>query len=301
MKRSLFAPLASVSRRQWLRGVGAALVAAPVVSLVGCNKDGANGSGSNDMAASSNDLAGADLSGVSGGSAWATGGTAAMTDKASYPDPFPAAAAACALTCEATIGPCHTTSPERQDVSDGWDGCPVRMSFRVVDEDCNPVEDAIVEIWHTNYKGVYSGQIASICNTAQADKQAGYFRGYQRTDADGRCDFDSVFPGWYSGRAIHVHLRVMKGAYNGSDTASNAWEITQLFWSDTFVKEFFAAQPLYKDFGTPDTLLTNDNVVGNASDITPYVFEISRMTDGAMLAAKTLVLRKSQNDSSCDI
>lgn len=224
-----------------------------------------------------------------------------MVDKASYPDPFPTAAVACALTCEATIGPCHTTSPERSDVSDGWDGCPVRMAFRVVDEDCNPVENAIVEIWHTNYKGIYSGQIASICNTAQEDKAAGYFRGYQRTDSNGRCDFDSVFPGWYSGRAVHVHLRVMKGDYNASDNASGAWEITQLFWSDAFVKEFFATQPLYKDFGQPNTLLTNDNVVGNASDITPYVFEVSRLSDGAMLATKTLVLRKSQSASSCDI
>lgn len=55
-------------------------------------------------------------------SAWATGGTAAMVASASYPDPFAAGVGStCELQCTITIGPCHTVSAERADISDGWD------------------------------------------------------------------------------------------------------------------------------------------------------------------------------------
>lgn len=226
--------------------------------------------------------------------AWATGGTAAMTGAAAYPDPFAggAAPAVCDLTCVATIGPCHTTSPERRDVSDGWDGLPVRLALRVVDESCEPIEDAIVEIWHTNHRGGYSGDIAAMCNETASDIELGFFRGYQRTDADGRVDFDTCYPGWYNGRAVHIHFRVMTGAYDAADNAANE-VISQLFFEDSLNSEIFGAEPIYSDFGQPDTTLGTDNVVGGESDPSKYICAVQRMADGAMMASALIVLRSS--------
>ncbi|MCC7541252.1 MAG: intradiol ring-cleavage dioxygenase [Deltaproteobacteria bacterium] len=222
--------------------------------------------------------------------AWATGGTAAMIARDRYPNPFAGSGgSSCVVTCGATLGPCHTTSPERRDVSDGWDGLPVRLALRVVDERCDPVPDAIVEIWHTSPRGIYSGQIAAICNTDAEDRAAGYFRGYLRTDADGRVDFDTCFPGWYPGRAIHVHYRVMTGAYDPADSAP-AEVISQLFFDDALVSELFGSEPVYREFGQPDTTNGTDGVLGRA-DPTPYVCDIARLPDGAMQASKTIVLR----------
>jgi len=228
---------------------------------------------------------------------WATGGTKAITAAARAIQPFGVGATACTLTCEATIGPCHTTSPQRVDVSDGWDGLPLHMILRVVDTQCQPVPDAIVEIWHTNHTGGYSGQIVQMCNNNAADLTQQFFRGYQRTDAQGIVHFDTCFPGWYRGRANHVHLRIMKGAYNADDRAQ-AWAITQLLFPDALNQTIFANQPLYKDKGQPDTTLTQDGIVGGEADPSPYLFDV-RHVGGVMVASKTLTIRTSLDATSC--
>lgn len=229
---------------------------------------------------------------------WATGGTASMTAKSSYPDPFTTLTGSCDLICETTIGPCHTDSPERSDISKGWDGIPVRVALRVVDETCTPVSNAMVEIWHTNYIGIYSGEISTMCNTDEEDRQDDYFRGYQTTDADGKVYFDTCFPGWYSSRAIHIHVRVMKGTYDPADNAT-AWVITQLLFTDELVTAIHTNEALYAAEGLPDTWLSTDNVVGGEEDPSPYVFDVQQMTDGAMLASKTLTIRGSLDDAQC--
>lgn len=228
---------------------------------------------------------------------WATGGTAAMTGRATYPNPFAGASSSCRLTCAATIGPCHTASPERADISDGWDGLPLRLALRVVDEDCRPVRGAIAEVWHTNHRGGYSGDIVQMCTMDEADKAKQFFRGYLRTDDDGRVNFDTTFPGWYRGRAVHIHFRIIRGAYDAADRAEAA-VISQLFFPEDVTKQIFANQPLYEDFGQPDTTLGTDNVVGGELDPSPYICDVASLPDGAMLASKTIILA---DDNSCQM
>ncbi len=232
------------------------------------------------------DAAGADAGEPAG---WATGGTAAMVDAATYPNPFGPLGNVCALHCSAILGPCHVASPLRHDVSEGSDGLPVRLALRVVDGLCQPLPNAIVEIWHTDTRGIYSGLAGSICNDEAEDQAADYFRGYLRTDAAGRVDFDTVFPGWYSGRAIHIHFRIMVGPYDGDDGAPTVLT-SQLFFADDLVSSIFAGEPVYADHGQPDKWLTTDGVTNDLADPSPYVLEVSQMTDGAMMAAKTLVV-----------
>jgi protocatechuate 3,4-dioxygenase beta subunit len=295
---SAFLPLSSspdahsaetkISRRATLYMLGLG------VAAVACSSE--SSSSSNGTGGSAGSAGGAATGGAGGETAacglengWATGGTSCMTDVANYPNPFTAAASSCPTKPDVTIGPCHTTSVERVDISNGLLGIPMRMALRIVDDSCNPVSGAIVEVWHTNYKGGYSGDINQMCTLEEADKQEDFFRGYQVTNADGIVYFNSCFPGWYNGRAVHVHVRVLTTAYDGSDNAPSA-AITQLLWDDTFVDTIFTNVSLYSEFGVPNTHLSNDNVVSGVSDKQAFIFETAQMSDGTMLCSKTIVV-----------
>lgn len=280
-------PPSRFQRRRLLRLAGSGLLAAPAIALTGCPRSGGTG-GEADADAASDSSRG-----------WSSGGTAGIGDPTRFPDPFGNdLASACVLTCAATIGPCHTTSPERRDVSDGWDGLPLRLALRVVDAQCQPVPGAIVEIWHTNHTGGYSGRIAAMCNNDEDDLDRQFFRGYQRTDAAGRVDFDTCYPGWYRGRAVHIHLRVMTGDYDADDRAASS-VTTQLLFTDELNREIFTDHPLYRELGSPDTGLASDGVVGAETDFSPWLFDVQRMDDGVMFASKTLVVRSDPSQALC--
>jgi protocatechuate 3,4-dioxygenase beta subunit len=274
----------SLSRRQALTTLGLVAASAPLV-LAGCGSDDAGDrtiTGSNPTDAGTG-------TGTGTAQAWATGGTASMTG--TYPDPFASGlGTACNLTCAATVGPCYAQTLARKDISEGQAGLPVRLAFLVVDASCNPVANAEVDVWHAAPKGVYSGSDASaMCTLNDAEALAArYFRGTQTTDANGRVDIDTCFPGWYRGRTVHVHFTVR---VNGTEYVTS-----QLGFDDALVDDIVANQPLYKDRGARDTTNANDNIIS-----AEYVFAAARQADGAMLASKALVLRASTADSVCSI
>ncbi|MFT4100045.1 MAG: intradiol ring-cleavage dioxygenase [Burkholderiaceae bacterium] len=286
--RDPLAAPAGLSRRTLIRRWGGAAWAVPAARLLGGCAGGSSASSPLASAAAAQ----------AAGANWATGGTARIGAAVRAGNPFlGAAATTCHLTCEATIGPCHTLSPERSDISDGWDGLPMHMQLRIVDTQCRLIEGAIVEVWHTNHTGGYSGRIVQMCNNDEADLDRQFFRGWQRTGKDGIVRFDSCYPGWYSSRANHVHLRVMKGGYDPSDSAT-AWITTQLLFADELNTAIFGSAPLYRDKGQPDTTLATDNVVGQEPDKSPYLFDV-RNVGGVMLASKTLAIRSSLDEAVC--
>ena len=216
-------------------------------------------------------------------SGWASGGTKSMTATESYPDPFATPAAACVLATAATEGPCTEEADQvRKDISEGYTGIPVRLSLRVLDGDCNPIAGAKVKVWHTQITGSYSGDTPNnrMCLKDQADSSKHYFRGAQTTNEKGRVDFDTCFPGWYPGRTIHIHFSV---SLDGRTFTS------QLVFDDELVKEIFASHPEYTPFGQPDTTNSTDNIV-RRGDLASYMLTTARMSDGAMLASKDLVV-----------
>ncbi len=225
---------------------------------------------------------------------WAIGGTAAMLAKTSYPDPFTAQSTACAATCEMTLGPCYAASPEREDISEAYPGIPLRFALRLLDTDCNPLTNTRVDIWHCATTGLYSGDDASdFCTSGDADARAHrFFRGTQSTDAEGKVYFDTCFPGWYSGRSVHVHYRVVIG--------TDEYLVSQLFFPEDVVADIFATVEGYASRGQPDTTFATDNVLGGV-DGSPYVMEVQRMTDGAMLASKTVFVRRALTDAVCSV
>ncbi len=219
--------------------------------------------------------------------AWATGGTASMTGKASYPDPFSGGVGDCALVSTTTAGPCTTTSDLlREDVSEGWTGLPLRLALRIVDSSCAPLPGATVKIWHTNIEGSYSGQTPAngFCLLNQAHATSDFFRGVQTTDDDGIVYFDTCFPGWYPGRAIHIHFQVKDD--------SQSYRISQLFFAEDVTEDIFDTHSEYLPFGQPDTVFANDGIIAGipAAQRERLLLDVAQMSDGAMLASKTVAV-----------
>jgi protocatechuate 3,4-dioxygenase beta subunit len=282
-----------ISRRAALRQVGLGIGV-----LAGCSDDPPEGvdCGSGGTSATPDE---ASPSGV-----WATGGTAAMTDVASYPDPFAAGASTCPLTCRLTQGPCWApTAPVRQDVSEGEPGVPFRLALRVVQADgCTPLQGAEVEIWYCNIDGLYSGDdiqggnALEFCTSNDDHALSGYFcRGRAVSDAAGKLSFHGSYPGWYPGRSIHIHILVRPAANAGETTTANAVAMSQLFFPEDLSADIFCNVSAYAERGQPDTSFARDGVLNAVPDITPYVVEWQRMTDGALLAWKTIAISATES------
>lgn len=258
---------------------------APLAKLVGCSSPATSKQPDSFVTPIDTDVGSGDNCGPAA-AAWATGGTAAMTAKTCYPDPF-ANVTTCGLVCSTTAGPCTAPVTARQDVSEAMPGLPVRLALKIVNPDtCTPIDGAIVEIWHTQRTGVYSGQTPSpgFCSGGDAEAPTkSYFRGTQTSDANGRVDFDTCFPGWYPGRCVHIHIRV---TVNGGD-----YVVTQLFFPNAINTEIFASHPDYTAYGQPDTSNTSDGIFGGAANADRYICDVARMSDGAMLASKVIGVR----------
>jgi protocatechuate 3,4-dioxygenase beta subunit len=220
---------------------------------------------------------------------WASGGTRAMTGP--YPDPFAnGTGTVCTLTKAMILGPCYADTLAREDISEGAAGIPLRLSFRVVHaKDCAPVAGATVDVWHVNVGGNYSEFAAgTTCNPGQESTASQrYCRGVQTTNSEGRVDFSSVVPGWYAGRAVHIHFTVR---VNGEEYLTS-----QLFFDDALLDEI-EQQVDYRPRGTRDTRNTQD-IILPADEAGPFVLDFAKRSDGALHAWKVLALRSSLDET----
>ena len=133
---------------------------------------------------------------------------------------------------EKTAGPFPLDEQfDRRDVTEGVPGHPMRLGLRVVDASCAPVPGASVEIWHCDATGDYS---AFQDGGGGKDDGAGttFLRGTQTAGDDGIVDFQTIVPGWYRGRAVHIHLRVHR---DGRTVLTS-----QLFFDAGFLEEVYA-------------------------------------------------------------
>jgi len=139
-------------------------------------------------------------------------------------------AASCRLTPESTEGPFYLDLRKlRSTISEGKAGLRLDLRIRVVNaETCKPIEDVAVDLWHTDAAGRYSG-IASEGTTGKT-----FMRGIQLTDATGLARLRTIYPGWYDGRATHIHVMAHVGGRVGAATYSGAAaaHTGQLFFSD---------------------------------------------------------------------
>jgi protocatechuate 3,4-dioxygenase beta subunit len=171
----------------------------------------------------------------------------------------PASALSCIVSPEMTEGPYFVDemlnrSDIRSDPSDGStrEGVPVRLTVNVSQVNevaCTPIAGAQVDIWHCDAVGVYSDVAGS-----ESDGQK-FLRGYQVTDESGNVEFTTIYPGWYMGRAVHIHVKVRT-----DPEAQQGYEFTSQFFFDDALSEQVYANAAYGGRGSPDTPNSADGI-----------------------------------------
>ena len=116
---------------------------------------------------------------------------------------------------------------------------------------CAPVSDAVVDIWQCDADGHYSQYNQPGFNgTAQT-----FLRGIQATDADGRVTFTTIYPGWYQGRATHIHVEV---SVNG-----RSQKVTQIAFPENVTAEVYRTG-VYASRGQNPTSNTRDGIFADS-------------------------------------
>lgn len=167
----------------------------------------------------------------------------------------------CVLTASLTEGPFFVDeklnrSDIRTDPASGVvsAGIPLALTFnvqRVASNACTPLTGAYLDVWHCDAAGVYSDVSGS---------SRKFLRGYQITDANGAAAFQTVYPGWYNGRAVHIHFKLR--LYAGS---TRTYEFTsQFFFDDTFTDSVYTQSP-YSSRGSRGTRNGNDGIYNSLS------------------------------------
>ncbi|WP_406415042.1 intradiol ring-cleavage dioxygenase [Streptomyces sp. NBC_01614] len=223
---------------------------------------------------------------VTGGTV-AAGGLAVAGYQAAFADTAETAtdaAATATTTASESAGTCMTLMSSvtqgpyyldnalvRKDITEGKSGVPLTLRLTVVDatDGCTPVKGAAVEIWHCDAWGYYSGYTtANPGGSAPAESEDGstandntYLRGYQIADANGVVKFETIFPGWYTPRTCHIHLKVHTGGQkeDGTYEGGTVNYTGQLFFDDAIAEEIFTLEPYAKHSGSYTTL-DNDMV-----------------------------------------
>ena len=136
----------------------------------------------------------------------------------------------CVLTPEQTDGPYYIADEKvRRNITEGKPGTPLSLRAFVVDAStCKPIKNAAVDIWHADAGGVYSG-------FGQGADNRTFMRGIQRTNAKGLAIFRTVYPGWYSGRTVHIHVKVHLGG--------NVLHTGQLYFPDSVTDAVYRKAP----------------------------------------------------------
>jgi len=173
----------------------------------------------------------------------------------------------CVVRPELTIGPYFVDdqlnrSDIRSDPLEGnvSEGMPLTLKinvFSAANNSCTPLAGAQVDVWHCDALGIYSGVSERGFNTLGQQ----FLRGYQVTDANGSVQFQTIYPGWYSGRTVHIHFMIRTKGADGQD-----YEFTsQFFFDDTLTDKVHAKEP-YARKGERNTFNTSDNIYNSGGD-----------------------------------
>jgi protocatechuate 3,4-dioxygenase beta subunit len=177
-----------------------------------------------------------------------------------------AAMPACVISPELTEGPVFVDekmnrSDIRPDTSNGTvaEGAQLDLTLmigQVSGNGCTPLAGATVDIWHCDAQGIYS-------DTSELGMQTvgqKFLRGYQTTDASGAVKFTTIYPGWYTGRAVHIHIKV-----RGNTAAGQGFEFTsQLFFDEALSDAVFAQAPYNTRDGSRRIYNDRDNIYGES-------------------------------------
>ncbi len=190
----------------------------------------------------------------------------------------------CLLTPEQEEGPFFVRAPLRRDIREDRAGLTLELSLQVVRTDaCVPVTDALVEIWHCDAAGRYSGYPEDLSRNpvgtmlfvgndhVEPVNGKTYLRGAQRSDADGFVRFTTVLPGWYEPRVPHIHVKAFVG--------ETAFITTQLYFPTALTEAVYREHPDYAPYGRSPYHSGNDVVLGQFPDAQGLLLTPARSGD----------------------
>ena len=182
------------------------------------------------------------------------------------------------LWSEQDEGPYHRDAqPTRRDVVEDRQGVALQLGIRLAHAGDEPRGDATVEIWQCDALGRYSGfpppdtsVVATASTAPRGEYLAGqtFLRGRQTTDTAGMVEFRTIYPGWYPGRTVHIHLMVHTG---------DAVLTSQLYFPDDVSDRVLATAP-YDERPGRDTRNATDEIFPTGGD--PAVLDVSEDGDG---------------------
>jgi protocatechuate 3,4-dioxygenase beta subunit len=144
----------------------------------------------------------------------------------------------------------------RSDPSDGSvkQGLPLRLVIHVYRMDgnsCTPLPGAFVDVWQCDAQGAYSDVLGFFENT----RGKKFLHGYQMTDAGGKVEFMTIYPGWYQGRTVHIHFKIRT-----DPTTESALEFTSQLYFDDSVTDQVHTQSPYAARGRRTTTNAEDGI-----------------------------------------
>jgi protocatechuate 3,4-dioxygenase beta subunit len=175
-------------------------------------------------------------------------GWKAQSAESAGPAGVASGAVTCVLAPEQTQGPYYVPGAKvRRNITEGRPGTPLALRTTVVDAStCKPIKNASVDVWHADASGAYSGVQQNVGQT--------FMRGIQKTAANGLALFRTVYPGWYPGRTVHIHVIVHVGG--------NIVHTGQLYFPDTLTDTVYKKAP-YSSRPSRSTRNVNDSVYRN--------------------------------------
>jgi protocatechuate 3,4-dioxygenase beta subunit len=177
-------------------------------------------------------------------------------------DPVPSSGS-CSTTATETAGPFPTKSPANLVMNDiRLDRTGVEMTVVITVQNkknnCAALPEAIVDIWHCDKDGYYSEYGGTGMQSANF-QSAHFLRGRQTTDANGVAAFKTIFPGWYTGRAPHIHVHIY-------DASEKSLLVTQIAFPQDVTNSVYASAIQFYTKGTQDTSNARDNVFADGID-----------------------------------
>lgn len=204
----------------------------------------------------------------------------------------------CLLQPEVTQGPYYVDGEMiRSDLTEDQEGVPLFLDIQFLDTStCEPVSAVFVDLWHCNSTGVYSGVSANGNGNSNdtSNLDATFLRGIQQTDINGVVQFETLFPGHYTGRATHIHVMShavgnttvrTNGTILGSNGTAYASHVGQIFFDQDLISQVEATEP-YSSNTQDVTQNSDDSILGeevNSMDpFVEYIFIGDKIEDGIL-------------------
>jgi len=193
------------------------------------------------------------------------------------PEPATGTPVSCILTPEQTEGPYYIAGEKlRRNITEGHPGTLLLLHAFVVDATtCRPIPQAAVDIWHADAAGTYSGFGAGASSRT-------FMRGIQRTNAKGLAVFRTVYPGWYQGRTVHIHVKVHVG---GSVVHTG-----QLYFRDSLTDAVYRHAP-YNSRPNRDMRNASDSIYRNGGS--KSLLSVKKNSAGVYVASIMMGVHRS--------